>query len=118
MNRVFAKVTLVASLVAAAAGVHAAGAAPASDKLLPNGKSVYGQPVTEPKNARVINLDARKSANVDCGDTVVFQKGSQRFAWKFETTNHGAVDLRAIAPAGFTDTKVVVYVSRSDAERS
>lgn len=118
MNHALAKTALIASLIAAAAGAHAGNAG--ADQRMSNDNAMQGRAVAlaETRHARVINLDTQKSANVDCGETVVFLKGGQRFAWKFDTPTHAAVDLRTIAPAGFTDSKTMVYVSRSDAEGS
>jgi hypothetical protein len=93
-------------------------AASASKEQLYNGQSIHGRTVSQVANARVVDVSAQKSLNVDCGETVTFKKGSQTFTWKFESASHRVVDLRAIAPAGFSDASLMVYVSRNEAERS
>lgn len=114
MNRT-ASISAVALGLLLAANVQAG---PANSETLYNGQSIYGRAVTQPQNARVVDVSAQKSLNVDCGETVTFKKGTQTFSWKFEAADHRAVDLRAIAPAGFVDGPLKVYVSRSEAERS
>lgn len=114
MNRTVSTSAIVLGLLLAA-NVQAG---PANSETLYNGQSIYGRAVTQPQNARVVDVSAQKSLNVDCGETVTFKKGTQTFSWKFETVGHRPVDLRAIAPAGFVDSPVTVYVSRSEAERT
>lgn len=114
MNRAVSTSAIVLGLLLAA-NVQAA---PASKDQLYNGQSVYGRAVPQSQDARVVDVNAQKSLNVDCGETVTFKKGSQTFTWKFESVGHHAVDLRAIAPAGFSDAPLMVYVSRSEAERT
>lgn len=114
MNRTIPMSAVVLGLLLAA-NVQAS---PASKDQLYNGQSVYGRVVTQPQNARVVDVNAQKSLNVDCGETVTFKKGAQTFTWKFETVGHRPVDLRAIAPAGFADAQLIVYVARSEAERT
>lgn len=111
MNRILAQSSLALGLLVAVAGAQA------GDRLY-NGQSVHGRSVEQPQHARVVDVDAHKTLNVNCGDTVTFRKGSQSFSWKFDTVGHGAVDLRAIAPAGFSDKKLMIYVSRSEGERT
>ena len=98
-----------------AAGVQADPASP--DKLY-NGQSVYGREMAQSQNARIVDVSATKALNVDCGETVTFKKGAKTCTWKFETVGHRPVDLRVIAPAGLVDAPVMVYVSRSESERT
>lgn len=107
----FTPVALVAALAMAAGTAFAAG------DTLPNGKSRFGQPVTEVQGARVVDATTVKSLNVRCGDTVTFVNGAKTFSWKFDTTGHGAVPLARIAPADFGVVASTVYVSRNDSER-
>lgn len=114
MNRT-ASISAIALGLLLAANVQAG---PAKGETLYNGQSVYGRAVTQPQNARVVDVNAEKSLNVDCGETITFKKGAQTFSWKFDTVGHRPVNLRAIAPAGFADSPVTIYVSRSEAERT
>ena len=114
MNRTISSSAVLLGLLLAAS----AQAAPASPEKLYNGQSVYGREVAQAQNARIVDVSATKALNVDCGETVTFKKGTQTFTWKFETVGHRPVDLRAIAPAGFLNAPVMVYVSRSEAERT
>lgn len=115
MNRTITS-TLLAGLLAAAG---AAQAGQPGAPLMSNGKSIHGSEVlAKDGTAKTVNIDDRKSLNVDCGETVTFRKGDKSFSWKFESANHSAVDLRTIAPAGFLDKAFMVYVSRSEAERT
>jgi hypothetical protein len=118
MNRVMSKSSLLVGLLVA---VGAAQAAAGADRMV-NGRSQHGlaadvAAVAAGQPGRVINVDTEKASNVNCGETVTFQKGGKTFVWKFDSANHRAVDLRTIAPAGFIDQPFVVYVSRSEAER-
>jgi plastocyanin len=105
-------------LVVLLLGAAGAQAATAADARLANGRSVHGMPVSAPQDARVVDVGTRSVLNVDCGDTITFVNGDQRFSWKFDSVGHGAVDLRALAPAGFASQRLMVYVSRNEAERS
>lgn len=113
MTRTSASV-LAASLLFA---VGASQAAPMSHDTLSNGKSVHGEAVPATQGVRLVNVDAGKAVNVNCGDVVTFQSADKRFTWKFNSVAHNAIDLRSIAPAGFTDKALKVYIARSDAER-
>ncbi|MDR7336187.1 MAG: CzcE family metal-binding protein [Roseateles sp.] len=112
MTRISAS-AFVASLLFA---VGAAQAASMTNDTFMNGKSVHGEPVAATQDGRIVNVDAGKSINVNCGDVVTFQKAGKSFTWKFSSAAHRPVDLRAIAPAGFTDKPLKVYISRTDAE--
>lgn len=115
MNRTISTSAVVVSLLIAAG---AAQAASFNNDRMYNGKSVHGEAVAAPQNARVVNVEAGKALNVNCGEVVTFQNGGKTFSWKFDSAGHRAVDLRAIAPAGFTDKSLMVYVSRNEAERN
>ncbi|MDH1503298.1 CzcE family metal-binding protein [Comamonas terrigena] len=60
----------------------------------------------------------RPHLNIKCGETVVFTNGKDQFAWKFDVYGHRMVNLAQIAPAGFTDSEMKIYVARNDQERS
>lgn len=113
MNRIISASALIASLLFAAG---AAQAAPASKDIMMNGKSVHGEVVAATPYARVVNVDAGKAINVNCGDVVTFQSAGKSFTWKFNSAGHRALDVRDIAPQGFSDKKLMVYVSRNESE--
>lgn len=81
-----------------------------------NGKSVHGEVVAATPDARIVNVDAGKAINVNCGDVVTFQSAGKNFTWKFNSAGHRPLDVRTIAPQGFTDKKLMVYVSRNESE--
>lgn len=115
MNRTLTTTLLAGLLIAAGA----AQAGQQASHLMANGKSVHGsEVVAQAGTAKVVNVDDRKALNVNCGETVTFRKGDKSFSWKFDSANHTAVDLRTIAPAGFADKPLMVYVSRNEAERT
>ncbi len=120
MNHILSVTAAVAGALLAIGGAQAAtgGSASAGSDLMYNGKSVHGSAVAAPPTARQVNVELGKSLNVACGETVTFRKGEKTFSWKFESATHRAVDLRTIAPAGFTDKGLMVYISRNEAERS
>ena len=53
---------------------------------------------------------------MNCGDVVTFQSAGKNFTWKFNSAGHRPLDVRTIAPQGFTDKKLMVYVSRNESE--
>lgn len=114
MNRTHATSALVAGLLFA---VGAAQAGATTNARMLNGKSVHGEVVSATQHTRVVNVDAGKAVNVACGDVVTFQSGAKRFTWKFDSAGHRALDVRDIAPAGFSDKALMVYVSRNEDER-
>lgn len=119
MSRSFFPVrsALFAAALLIAAGAQASSAA--SSSPLANGRSVHGMPSAAQPD-RVVDLAQAGSdeLNIVCGETVQFRNGNQTFAWKFESVGHRAVDLRALAPAGFTDKPLWLFVERNDGERS
>ena len=116
MNPAFSASALIASLVFAVSAVQAGPqSAPANDRML-NGKSVHGEVVAATPDARIVNVDAGKAINVNCGDVVTFQSAGKNFTWKFNSAGHRPLDVRTIAPQGFTDKKLMVYVSRNESE--
>ena len=94
----------------------AAGAASASTATLPNGQSVYGTAGQGMQATKVVDVNTAKTVNVNCGDLVQFTNGKQSFTWKIEVATHRSVNLQAVAPAGFTDKKLIVYVANNDSE--
>ena len=113
MNRTSSASALIAGLLFA---VGAAQAATVGNQVMLNGKSVHGETVAATPYARVVNVDAGKAINVNCGDVVTFQSAGKSFTWKFNSAAHRALDVRDIAPQGFTDKKQMVYVSRNEGE--
>ncbi len=116
MSLSFSQLTAAVALAAAAA--TPAFAVATHDHTLLNGRSVNGVPIAEPQAAKVVDVATARSLNVNCGEVVTFKNGDKSFSWKFESAGHRAVDLQAIAPAGFVDKSLRIYVSRSEAERS
>ncbi|WP_431262009.1 CzcE family metal-binding protein [Roseateles chitinivorans] len=115
---------LAATALLIAAGAQASAAsAPASSGTAPstlaNGRSVHGMP-SAAKPDRVVDLAQAGAGelNIVCGETIQFRNGDKSFAWTFESVGHRAVDLRSLAPAGFTDRPLWVFVERNDGERS
>lgn len=96
------------------AGVAQA-ASPQGDQLM-NGRSVYGVPISGAKADKVVDVKDGGSINIDCGQVVEFRDGGKSFSWKFDSVQHRAVDLAAIAPSGFGAKGFVVHVSRNEAE--
>ncbi|CAM4157457.1 CzcE family metal-binding protein [Roseateles saccharophilus] len=113
MNRTSSASALIAGLLLV---VGAAQATTGGNQVMINGKSVHGETVAATPNARVVNVDAGKAINVNCGDVVTFQSAAKSFTWKFNSATHRALDVRDIAPAGFSDKKLTVYVSRNEGE--
>jgi Heavy-metal resistance protein CzcE len=78
---------------------------------------IYGTPAAETSTDRIVHLDPHSHwVNVDYGETVRFVaqsgNGSERsFAWRFDVSSDvWSVDLSKVAPAGFPDRNVRVYV--------
>lgn len=114
MTRHLPAAAFIASLLIAAGAAQAGTAA--NDRMF-NGKSIHGEVVAATQGARVVNADAGKAINVNCGDVVTFKSAGKDFTWKFNSAGHRAFDLRDIAPAGFSSKPLMVYVSKSEAER-
>ena len=107
MNRSFTHAALALGLALSATVASAA----MNTSTLANGKSVYGAAASASQTARVVDVSAASTLNIDCGETVTF-------SWKFDVVGHRVVDLQAIAPAGFSSKPLKVYVARSDGERN
>ena len=114
MNRTFTNVALAFGLALSATVASAA----MNTSTLANGKSVYGAAASASQTARVVDVSAASTLNIDCGETVTFRSGDKSFSWKFDVVGHRVVDLQAIAPAGFSSKPLKVYVARSDGERN
>lgn len=114
MNRAISASALLTSMALA---VGAQAGTMGNDRMY-NGKSVHGEAVTAPQNARVVDVEVSKAVNVTCGEVVTFQNGGKSFSWKFDSADHRAVDVRAIAPAGFANKPLMVYVSKNESERN
>lgn len=108
---------LVLSAAAALFTLPAVAAASNADTFS-NGRSWYGVPNSAGAATRVIDVKSTKAINVDCGETVTFQSGDKKFTWRFDVVSHRAVDLRKVAPADFTNEKLMVYVSANVYERN
>ncbi|MBB4843803.1 hypothetical protein HNP55_002326 [Paucibacter oligotrophus] len=112
--------TLTLALALSALGLAGASQAAtgANGERLMNGKSVYGVPAAASSAVKEINVDQLSTLNVNCGDTLSFRRGEQSFTWKFDVVGHRIVDLQKIAPAGFIDKPLLVYVDRNESERN
>lgn len=104
--------------LALATAVAASLALPAAAERFANGKSWYGAPSSAEVATQTVDVKSAKRLNVRCGDTVTFRNGEQRFSWRFDVLNHQVVDLRKIAPAGFTAEPLRIYISSNVYERS
>lgn len=112
-----AKVLTSFALISGAA-LSTTGTLAASDQIYANGRSIYGAPADSGVEAKVLDIAGAKHVNVECGDIVTFRSGGKTFTWKFDVAGHRAVDLQKIAPTGFVKQALMVYVSRSQAERT
>lgn len=83
-----------------------------------NGRSVHGTPASAQQDSRVVDVTQARTLNVACGQTVVFRRGDQSFAWTFDAVDHRAVKLASIAPPGFADQTLTIYISRNESERT
>lgn len=108
---------LVLSVAAVLVAMPAAASASKAETFR-NGKSWYGVPNSAEAATRVIDVKSAKEINVDCGETITFKNGDKKFTWRFDVAGHHNVDLRKIAPAGFTSEKLMVYVSANVFERN
>lgn len=115
MNRTLSASALIASFLITAS---AAQAGPAANDRMLNGKSVHGEVVAATEKARVVDVSANKAINVNCGDVVTFKNAGKSFTWKFSSAGHRAVDMRVIAPSGFSDKALMVYISPAEHERA
>lgn len=64
---------------------------------------------TQAERSITIVADTRW-ANVKQGESIRFVSGSNTFGWKFDGTR-SAIDLMKVAPAGFVDRALLVYVA-------
>ena len=88
-----------------------------SSKMV-NGKSIYGSVASAGQVSKVVDVGSTNVLNVDCGDIVAFRSGDKSFSWKFDTTSHRAVDLQSIAPSGFINKSLKIYVVPNEWERN
>lgn len=114
MKRATLAIPMMLGLLTSFTAVHAT---PQQERLF-NGQSVYGTPASAQQANKVVDVDKVSAVNVECGETVVFRKGEQSFAWKFDTVGHRSVKLSNIAPKEFASKTLTVYVSRNEAERT
>jgi hypothetical protein len=76
-----------------------------------------GSPGSPDTADKVLHIDAgTKYTNVVQGESIEFVapsgNGTQKaFVWRFDGWPRNAIDLTKVAPAGFLDHKVLVYVS-------
>ena len=66
---------------------------------------------TQAERSITIGADTRW-ANVKHGETIRFVSGQKTFGWRFDGSR-SAVDLMQVAPAGFVDRPLMVYVART-----
>lgn len=104
--------TTLRALVAAVLVTPLLALAAAPDTFM-NGQSIYGQPGAGGSNARVVDVASAKYVNVEYGDTVTFTNAGKTFVWTFNGLSRRAVDVSKIAPDGFSDRGLVVYVGRN-----
>ncbi len=71
---------------------------------------------TQAERSITIGTDTRW-ANVKQGESIRFVSGQASFGWRFDGSR-SAVDLMQVAPAGFVDRPVMVYVTRMHQGRS
>lgn len=81
-------------------------------------KDPLGSGVAHSANARVIHITAStKAINVARHETVRFVNAAgQSFTWHFYTLHHPTIDLRDIAPPGFSDAATLIYVGLGASE--
>ena len=109
----FAQATLVvATLVSASAALAA------QSETFANGRSHFGVPNTADQATKVVDVKSTKYINLDCGETVTFRNGDKTFTWRFDLVNHGQVDARKVAPAGFMTEPLMVFVRPNEYERN
>jgi len=111
--------TLKAAVLFAGIALTAQASLAATNATLLNGNSVYGVPAQANAASKVIDVTkAAQEINLKCGEVVNFRNGDKSFTWKFDSVGHAAVDLAAIAPAGFAGAGIKVYVERNEGERN
>ncbi len=106
-----------ATLVLAALLSGSAALAAKSDTF-PSGRSHFGVPSTEEQATKVVDVKDTKYINLNCGETVTFRNGDKTFTWRFDLVNHGQVDARKVAPAGFMTEPLMVFVRPNEYERN
>ena len=107
MNHCLTKTAFVLSLALSAALASAT----TDRSTTRDGKSMYGAMSSPSQAVKVVDVESAKFVNVVCGETVTFRSGDKSFSWKFEVLNHQAVDLMAVAPKGFTNKSLKVYIT-------
>jgi hypothetical protein len=97
---------LVLSLLGCVAGSGAHAQPARTDFLL-------GSAAEVPQATRTVRIDAQTPwVNVMSGETVLFEAGAARFAWRFDGPGTRSFDLQRIAPAGALARPVPVYITR------
>lgn len=112
MNRVINSITIGLGLLVSAS------IALANTPKLPNGDSIYGKPMSTAPAAKVVDVATAQKLNVECGEVVTFRNGDKSFSWKFDVAGHRPVNLQAIAPSGFGNAPLMVYVAKNSLERN
>jgi|CXWL01.1.fsa_nt_gi hypothetical protein len=74
-----------------------------------------GTPVETARAMRDIKINAAtKSINVSRNEVVrITNAAGQQFTWQFDTLHHPVIELSKIAPGGFAQGPVLVYVGQS-----
>lgn len=93
-----------------------AGMMPASATITnPNGTQVDNT-----RAMRAIKIDGTtKSINVSRHEVVrIINAASDQFTWQFDTLHHSIIELSKIAPDGFAQRTVLVYVGQGVDERN
>jgi hypothetical protein len=110
--------SFVLATFSAAALLSATAALASQPDTFPSGRSHFGVPNTAEQATKVVDVRSTKSIDLVCGETVTFRNGDKTFSWRFDTVNHGKVDARKVAPAGFMTEPLMVYVRANDYERN
>ena len=106
---------LARSAMASILFVAAAATASAAMISHPHGSNAHAV-----KAMRVIKIgDATKAINVSRGEVVqLVNAAGETFTWHFDTLHHPVIALNKIAPAGFAQRTVLIYVGQGVNERS
>ncbi len=96
--------------------IMAATMAPASASSI---AQPHGSKVDNSQAMREIKVyDSTKAINVARNEIVrITNAMGDKFTWQFDTLHHPTIDLKKIAPAGFTQRPIQIYVGQGADER-
>ena len=106
---------LGATLVLVASAVASPAAGPGT---FASGRSYYGSPGGEAANARVVELGALKYINIKYGETITFRSEGKQFTWTFDGLDRLALELSKIAPPGFANKPLTIYIPQDPLNRN